>query len=218
MTEADELKFYKRFFQSMNATAYLLQIEPYRVSWVKDNDHVERITGFTAAQIMDQGDQITSLLPRLPDFDESVLVPTEEIRKNPDVNWGGVFRIKKQGAEAYSWVIYSSGIFELTPEGVPDKLACIGISLDDILHTPETLKVCQQYINHKINQEKIESLSDRQREVLQLIQRGATRKDIAKQLGISIYTVEDHKRALYKNLDCKNMPELSAKAAEIGLN
>ena len=60
-------------------------------------------------------------------------------------------------------------------------------------------------------------LSGRQREVLQLVAEGRSRKEIASILGISIKTVEFHKATLMRQLDLHNAPDLTRYAMKHGL-
>ena len=61
---------------------------------------------------------------------------------------------------------------------------------------------------------ELDLLSDREREVLQLIARGYTYREIAEQLGISIKTVESHVSAVLRKLQLSNRNELTRWAIE----
>ncbi len=54
----------------------------------------------------------------------------------------------------------------------------------------------------------IDRLSDRELEVVQLIGRGRTTREIAKNLNVSIKTIESHRAHLKEKLDLKNATEL----------
>ncbi len=62
-----------------------------------------------------------------------------------------------------------------------------------------------------------ESLTPRQREILQLVVEGRSRKEIASILGISIKTVEFHKASLMRQLDLHTAPELTLYALKHGI-
>jgi DNA-binding NarL/FixJ family response regulator len=61
---------------------------------------------------------------------------------------------------------------------------------------------------------ELDLLSDREREVLQLIARGYTYREIAAELGISIKTVESHVSAVLRKLQLSNRNELTRWAIE----
>jgi DNA-binding NarL/FixJ family response regulator len=61
------------------------------------------------------------------------------------------------------------------------------------------------------------TLSQREREVLKLIAEGYKNKEIAKDLCISLKTVEKHRANLMKKLDLHNAAALTVYAMEKGL-
>ena len=62
-----------------------------------------------------------------------------------------------------------------------------------------------------------ESLGSREREVLQLLAEGHTSAQIARQLHISLSTVDTHRRNIMKKLDLHNVAELTKYAVREGL-
>jgi two-component system response regulator DesR len=61
------------------------------------------------------------------------------------------------------------------------------------------------------------SLSDREREVLELISGGATNREIAERLHLSPHTIKDHTSALYRKLGVRNRAEAARRASQLGL-
>jgi two-component system, NarL family, response regulator NreC len=60
-------------------------------------------------------------------------------------------------------------------------------------------------------------LTNREREVLQLIAEGMTTKQIANSLNVSVKTVETHRRKIMKKLDIHSIAELTKVAIQEGL-
>jgi two-component system response regulator DesR len=60
-------------------------------------------------------------------------------------------------------------------------------------------------------------LSEREREVLDLIAAGATNREIAQRLYLSPHTVKEHTSALYRKLQARNRAEAVQRAQRIGL-
>ena len=60
-------------------------------------------------------------------------------------------------------------------------------------------------------------LTDREREILQLISEGKTTKDIATKLCRSAKTIETHRRNIMQKLDLHSLPELTKYAVRQGL-
>ncbi|NTS76769.1 response regulator transcription factor [Catenovulum sp. SM1970] len=81
------------------------------------------------------------------------------------------------------------------------------------LHKPE------REIEHEIEQDRLyESLTGRQKDVLKLMAKGFTHKEIAKFLDISNYTVSDHVKAIYKKLNVNSSAEAIQFAVKHGDN
>ena len=85
--------------------------------------------------------------------------------------------------------------------------------------------VSQRVINSYLEGQKkilqtktaLQSLSQREREILKLIAEGNKNRDIADLLFISVRTVEKHRANLMKKLHMRTVPELTAFAIEKGL-
>jgi DNA-binding NarL/FixJ family response regulator len=60
-------------------------------------------------------------------------------------------------------------------------------------------------------------LSPREREVLQLLTEGKKARDIADVLGVSLSTVETHRRNIMEKLDIRSLPELTKFAIREGI-
>jgi DNA-binding NarL/FixJ family response regulator len=62
------------------------------------------------------------------------------------------------------------------------------------------------------------SLSDREQEVLELIARGSTNREIAAKLHLSPHTVKGHTSSLYRKLEARNRAEAVQRAQRYGLS
>ena len=60
-------------------------------------------------------------------------------------------------------------------------------------------------------------LSDREREVLQMIAEGRSTKDVAGELGVSVKTVESHRHNIMEKLDLHSVAELTKYAIREGI-
>lgn len=61
------------------------------------------------------------------------------------------------------------------------------------------------------------ALSPREREVLDLVARGATNREIAAALHLSPHTIKEHTSALYRKLEVRNRAEAVQRAQRVGL-
>jgi LuxR family maltose regulon positive regulatory protein len=67
------------------------------------------------------------------------------------------------------------------------------------------------------SQPLIDSLSDRELEILQLIARGLSNREISEQLFLALDTVKGHNRNIFAKLQVKRRTEAVARARELGL-
>jgi two-component system response regulator NreC len=66
-------------------------------------------------------------------------------------------------------------------------------------------------------EDRYELLTDREREIFQMLAEGNSNKTIASSLGLSVHTVETHRIRLMKKLDVHNTAELVLYAVGLGL-
>lgn len=215
-SETKELHLYRKIFGSINAAVYINNQIPFRVDWISDNDCVPRILGITAEQVVEQGDYIMARMLESPDFMESVTMAVERFQQEPDVRWAGVYRIKDRHGQP-QWVMYSAATMDINEQGLPEKVAVVAFPIEDIFNTPQTLRYFQEDLQQKVYAQEVAKLTDKQRQVMQLIAQGKSRQQIADTMSISKYTVDDHKKALYKKFDINSTAELVRLAAKLHL-
>ena len=63
----------------------------------------------------------------------------------------------------------------------------------------------------------VDSLSDREREVLRQVARGYTNQQIADEIGLSVKTVESYRARLMKKLGMKERADLVRLAIDMGM-
>lgn len=101
----------------------------------------------------------------------------------------------------------------------------------DLLHAIDAVKMGQSYLSPVITQQVVDAivrpddaapsgvsmLTDREREVLQLIAEALSSKEIARVLGISLKTVDSHRSNLMEKLDIHKVSGLVRFAIRAGL-
>jgi RNA polymerase sigma factor (sigma-70 family) len=124
-----------------------------------------------------------------------------------------IFETLRAGASGY-----------LVKRTAPDELisAIHAVNRGESFLSPSISKrVIEGYIqfgkSEQEEDEAFEKLTDREREVLQLIAEGRTNREIAELLYISIKTVETHRSHLMEKLNIRNIAELTQYAIRKGL-
>jgi DNA-binding NarL/FixJ family response regulator len=83
--------------------------------------------------------------------------------------------------------------------------------------SPSLAARLEAYVRRVGDLSPLERLTPRQREILQLIAEGHTNREMAKVLGISIKTVDTHRRLLMETLDLHDVAALVRFAVRVGL-
>jgi DNA-binding NarL/FixJ family response regulator len=125
---------------------------------------------------------------------------------------GYVLRALKAGAKGYL----------LKDSAESDLIGAIKvISEGKAFFSPEISRVLAEDYVREINIRGVEDsydlLTQREREVLQLLVEGQSNKDIANLLNLSLYTVETHRRNLQSKLNLHSFPELILYAVRKGI-
>jgi two-component system response regulator NreC len=90
---------------------------------------------------------------------------------------------------------------------------------DAYLYPTATKRLMSEYVDrlHSGEGSSFETLSDREKEVVSLVAKGYSNKEVAEQLVISVKTVESHKSNVMEKLCLKTRPELVKYAMKKGL-
>ena len=91
---------------------------------------------------------------------------------------------------------------------------------DSFLSPSISRKVIDEYLRHVEETDKTDSytqLTNREREVLQLIVEGLSNKEIAEQLHLSVKTIGNHRINLMEKLDIHNVSDLTKYAIRKGI-
>lgn len=215
-TEKEELSFYRSLLSKMNAAVYIINLNPYEIKWVTDNDVLKTVLGMSQEEVIDKGKSIAGKVLQTPDFQESISQAVEAFNNKKKSTWTGAYRIYKEGTSELSWVMYSTATFEKDPEGYPKTAVGVAFSLHDF-NTPGAMQEFITHLKSKIFVTQRASLTSQQNLVMTKILTNKSSVQIANELSLSKYTIKDHRRAIYKKLGCKNKAELFQAAQRLGL-
>jgi DNA-binding NarL/FixJ family response regulator len=74
-----------------------------------------------------------------------------------------------------------------------------------------------QLLGRRGEEDSYDLLTEREREVLQLVAEGKTNKEIANDLTLSLYTVDTHRTHILQKLNLHSVPELILYAVRKGI-
>lgn len=150
------------------------------------------------------------------------LSATSELKKlMPEVE---ILILTMHDDEEYLFRVIQAGASGCILKSAPHDELLIAIQSvargDAYLHPTATRRLMEEYlgkIKQGNNTDLFSLLSDREKEVLTLIAKGFSNKEIAEQLVLSVKTVEAHKGHIMEKLQMKTRPELVAYALKKGL-
>jgi len=121
---------------------------------------------------------------------------------------GGFIRIFVDEGPPMARLLYEALSREIAPEYVQKLLAAFPVT------EPEEVASTK----HKVDQSKlIEPLSEREIEVLQLLDKGLTNQVIATRLFLSVHTIKSHTRNIYGKLAVNNRTQAINRARALGI-
>ena len=123
-----------------------------------------------------------------------------------------VIRALKAGARAYL----------LKDSAEADLLAAVrALSDGKSFFSPAISKILVEDYMRQLERHGVEDtyelLTNREREILQLLAEGKTNKEVAAMLNLSLYTVETHRTHILQKLNLHNVPELILYAVRKGI-
>jgi two-component system response regulator NreC len=123
-----------------------------------------------------------------------------------------VIRSLKAGARAYL----------LKDSAEADLIAAIHAIMDGkSFFSPAVRKILKEDYIHQLAEmgaeDTYELLTNREREVLQLVAEGKSNKEVANLLNLSLYTVETHRTHILQKLNLHSVPELILYAVRKGI-
>jgi DNA-binding NarL/FixJ family response regulator len=123
-----------------------------------------------------------------------------------------VIRSLKAGARAY-----------LLKDALKSELiaAIHAVTEGKSFFSPKISRILQedymQALSRKGSDDSYDLLTDREREILQLVAEGKTNKEIANTLGLSLYTVDTHRTHILQKLNLHSVPEVILYAVRKGI-
>jgi DNA-binding CsgD family transcriptional regulator len=212
---------------------YLIEIASQKYHFVGRRQM--QITGYSNAELIEQGlgfffeclhpeDAAIIVNGVYPDFRRACgSIAREDVTR---ILMQYNFRFKRKDGK-YVNLLEQLSIASVDSEGNPSLLLGNIISLNhaDTLPVQCAIKLCPAdelartlfSRNYRNNSQPIGPLSTRERQILSLLALGKNSRTIAAELCISRHTVDTHRRALLRKLQCRSVVELSRLAFLHGL-
>ncbi|WP_243348825.1 LuxR C-terminal-related transcriptional regulator [Parabacteroides sp. FAFU027] len=136
---------------------------------------------------------------------------------HPEMFFAGMHRVKPKDCDTYRWLYYQTVVADYFDDGSPKQSFTIALEISEIMHTENQLNYALKEIARLKNELRMSKFTQREREILALIAKGKTDKEIASTLFISVSTAKKHRTNLIAKAEVKNTAELVAFAMESGV-
>ena len=187
----EKVAFLERIVHEVPANIYISSLEE-GVIWCNKTN--EETLGYTLNEILEMGG-IEYLYKVVHPEDHNIQDDSVDHYKHFDgAEFGGIFRAKHKDAKDYKWFMGWAKAFSKDKEGKVKELLCVDVDLSPQMNTDKQLAEALRENLKLKNKLLIGSLRRREIEVLTLVCKGYSTKDIAKKLFISINTVSTHRK------------------------
>ncbi len=206
---ADRIVFYKTLLQKIPTLFFIIHLERKSIKWRNDEfAFLEATCHFDEPHMVEQIRQFYSLQQ------ETINETHDSVRRDPSNH--GIFKIRDAENREVSY--YFKG-YTLTygEHGQPREVFITAFNLTEKLkddYKQEQLIQENKRLKHKL---AAYLLTNREKEIIQLIFKGFTSKRIAVEMGISYFTVETHRKNILRKIELHSTAELIRFAMEAGL-
>jgi PAS domain S-box-containing protein len=151
-----------------------------------------------------------------PDDLELIAASLNKITSDNTPIHGGMMRLKPKDGD-YQWFIGNMAVMEMK-DGKPWRVVVNVQNLEQMNDTRnQILQLVRENLQLK-HQLRFQSLSKREKQIVKLIAKGHTDKEIAKNLSISPATVKTHRHTIIQKMRLKNKAAIAQFATENGLD
>lgn len=209
-----KVAFLEKIINEVPANIYVSDLNQ-GVIWCNKTN--EETLGYTISEIKEMGG-LNYIYNTVHPDDHSVPDNSIEHYKTYEkAEFGGVFRAKHKNSEEYKWFMGWAKAFSTDERGEVKELICVDVDMSPRMNTEDQLiQALRDNLKFK-NKLLIQSLGKREIEILDLVCKGYSTKEIADKLYISSNTVSTHRKSIQRKLGTANVADMVNLAREAGL-
>lgn len=194
----------------------LFLFDPVTHQYVWTNGQFQRILGYTYHTLNKLFKKNWKQLYH-PDDTDVIQKKLHALSKSENKPFSGFFRMKHK-EKHWKW-LYCRALNVQINHGRNSKLI-FGIAFDvsDQMHTQHQFHELFKKYKRDDNKIEIDTLTPRERQVIALLSKGYSCREIAKRLVLSFHTISTHRKNIARKLNISNKASLVQFAIENGLN
>lgn len=206
------LEHMEAIVHKMPAMLYTSNNSRKAVNWC--NQQLSDTIGYSLLEILELGTDFFRAVTH-PD-DASVLDISQQSFQDKKM-FGGLLRVRKRGQEDWFWLVGLGIPFTFDGEGNVEDVLCVFLDFTLAIDTGSQISEALRELLRRRNEDVLNKLTAREKDIFILAARGHNNKEIAEKLNLSRYTIETHRKNIRLKLKVRNTPELVALAKQIGL-
>lgn len=210
----ETFRFLRSVLASIPALIHIRDQSDGKVLWC--NDEWERALHIPKQEFVQHSQEIFTKIIHPEDVD-LLKVSNDYYRNGETNNFGGVIRVKFPGSGEWRWLVGISRVIKMSADKIPLQTLAVFIDFSEVYHTRKQIRWAFQDVLRWHYKDVLDKITNRERQVMQLVAKGFSNEQIGRQLFISHHTVESHRKNIRIKLGIKNSAELIAFLKEIGI-
>jgi DNA-binding CsgD family transcriptional regulator len=215
----EELQFLRKVLNAIPALINVNQVDdlndPSANFNLWSNQQVYDFTGYSRQEIEEMGFKFF-LDTMHPDDMELIMDSLGKFTKSFSTIHGGLMRLKPKNGD-YHWFIGNMAVMEMKDDK-PWRVIVNVLNMEQMKDTQtQIIQLIKENLQLK-NQLRIQTVTKREKQIIKLIAKGKTDREIAADLSISPATAKTHRHNIIQKLNLKNKAAIAQFAAEIGLD
>ncbi|PKV75751.1 LuxR C-terminal-related transcriptional regulator [Pontibacter ramchanderi] len=210
----EKCAFLEKVVHEVPANIYISNLQE-GVIWCNRTN--EETLGYTLEEINEMGGMAYLQAIVHPD---DLHIPEDSIthyQHFDGAEFGGLFRAKHKHESQYKWFLGWAKAFNKSPKGEVKEIICVDVDMSPRMNTEEQLTQALRENLKQKNRILLRSLRKREIEILELICKGCSTREIAERLFISPNTVSTHRKSIQRKLGTSNVADLVSLGKEAGI-
>jgi PAS domain S-box-containing protein len=196
------------------AVVFLHDLRTNRHIWT--NNNYQYLIGYTDEEIRQIGTEEARELFHPGDM-QIILAGTELLRSGQAESFSGIYRIRHKMGH-WVWMYCNATVVQREKDGTSSLALGFAVDFSPHIQSDQRLNELISENRRLINCIRLNSLTQREKEIVSLVARGQSCKEISNALKISYYTTETHIKHIHHKLGLYTLPALLKFALESGLN
>lgn len=197
----DKIGSFSNYVEMLPGVYIVHQLNPFTPIYMTPNGL--ELLGITLDELKEIGTDYHKIFFNTDDM-EDFLRKLDGLLAGADPNESFTFfqQVKLKAREQWVWHLASTKIFEKDEEGNPTHTITVALPVDKLKHIPNKAErlLAEKNFFHT-NLKKFLTLGKREREVLRLVSLGKSSPEIAKEMFISVQTVNTHRKSIKQKLN-----------------